>query len=233
MVSWCTLGITIPSLLWFAAIALTSVSDVTAIWNSNAFWAYLISVKLRHLSWEPRRLASVVMASLGVLAVVYGSRNPAGIAAPDSPEAPFLGNILTLIASIGYGLYQVAYNMYAIPSSEPEPEQDEWRRLSISSNSTDEIIPVDTDFDGTTLVDEFVHPPPFGLYANALTSAMGLMTFFVLWIPLPVLHIISIEPFEWPSNYATAFAVGGMALSAVIFNATFMVKAFPAFLSPF
>ncbi|KAI5122614.1 hypothetical protein M0805_004825 [Coniferiporia weirii] len=223
IISWCTLGFTIPSLLWFAAVAFASVSDITAIWNSNAFWAYVISVKLRNLSWEPRRLASVMIASFGVLAVVYGSKNPANAPQAGHPRVPILGNMLTLIASIGYGIYQVAYNMYAVPPSYSEPEQDGWRRVSISSDGTDEIISTDVEPNGLTLSEEVVYPLPFGLYANALTSAMGLLTLLVLWIPLPILHIMSIEPFKWPGDLLTTLSIGGIALTGVIFYATFMI----------
>ncbi|KAG7099193.1 hypothetical protein E1B28_001060 [Marasmius oreades] len=52
-----------------------SVTDVTAIWNTNTFFAYVISVKVIGLEWEARRLAAVVLATLGVIAVVYHSED--------------------------------------------------------------------------------------------------------------------------------------------------------------
>ena len=62
------------------------------------------------------------------------------------------------------------------------------------------------------------------VYANALTSGMGIITFMFLWIPLPLLHMSSIEPFEWPSDMKTLLAIGGIALSALTFLTTFMVS---------
>ncbi|KLO17009.1 hypothetical protein SCHPADRAFT_994645 [Schizopora paradoxa] len=236
LVSLCTIGITIPGLLWFAAITLASVSDVTAIWNSNAFWAYVLSVKLQKRHWESRRLASVVIASIGVLAVVYGSNSQSsatedaldlsGTTEHDSsgaPSAPFLGNTLTLVASLGYAFYQVLYNMYAklqVPATRDASE--ERSRLSIASESelaaSDELsMPMDPDNK------DLAQPPPFGLYANLITSSIGLLTLVVLWIPLPILHIFNIESFGLPSNPWLLLCVVGMALSGVIFYMCFMI----------
>lgn len=237
VLSWCTFGVTIPALLWFAALPLAScvsayyyswlfsdwkkcsVSDITALWNTNAFWAYVISVKLKHQNWESRRLVAVVVASVGVLAVVYGS-NGSESPSKDHPKAPLIGCLLSLIASVGYGLYQVLYNMYAVPPSEREHDTGDWQRLSISSDD----ISIDEELQGINSIEDTVYPPPFGLYANALTSGMGIITFMFLWIPLPLLHMSSIEPFEWPSDMKTLLAIGGIALSALTFLTTFMVS---------
>ncbi|PAV21963.1 hypothetical protein PNOK_0192000 [Pyrrhoderma noxium] len=218
VLSWCTFGVTIPALLWFAALPLASVSDITALWNTNAFWAYVISVKLKHQNWESRRLVAVVVASVGVLAVVYGS-NGSESPSKDHPKAPLIGCLLSLIASVGYGLYQVLYNMYAVPPSEREHDTGDWQRLSISSDG----ISIDEELQGINSIEDTVYPPPFGLYANALTSGMGIITFMFLWIPLPLLHMSSIEPFEWPSDMKTLLAIGGIALSALTFLTTFMI----------
>ncbi|KAL5495427.1 hypothetical protein ACEPAI_890 [Sanghuangporus weigelae] len=224
IIAWCTLGLTIPALLWFAALNYASVSDVTAIWNSNAFWAYVISVKLKHSAWEPRRLAAVVVASLGVVVVIYGSKQSSDASDSDDIRAPFIGNMLTLIASVGYGFYQVLYNMYAIPPSEAEDERGAWRRLSFSSDSVEEALVESEVTEGINLVGDIVYPPPFGLYANALTTGMGILTVLILWIPLPLLHMTDIEPFAWPKDLKTLIAIFGICLSALTFLATFMIS---------
>ncbi|OCB86086.1 DNA ligase I [Sanghuangporus baumii] len=224
VIAWCTLGLTIPALLWFAALNYASVSDVTAIWNSNAFWAYVISVKLKHSAWEPRRLAAVVIASLGVVVVIYGSKQSSDASDSDDISAPFFGNMLTLIASVGYGFYQVLYNMYAVPPSEAEDERGAWRRLSFSSDSVEEALVESEVTEGINLVDDIVYPPPFGLYANALTTGMGILTILILWIPLPLLHMTDIEPFAWPKDLKTLIAIFGICLSALTFLATFMIS---------
>ena len=162
--------------------------------------------------------------------MVYGSKSPPAspsddihlvseISWTDRPRSPFLGNMLTLAASVGYGLYQVMYNMYAVPP-ESNPESNTWRRLSLSSVSEE-----DMSTDTTELVSsgETILPLPFGLYANMLTSGMGVMTLIILWIPLPILHVMSIELFDWPHDSWTLTVVIGIALSAVTFYMSFMV----------
>ncbi|KDR84970.1 hypothetical protein GALMADRAFT_233487 [Galerina marginata CBS 339.88] len=228
LVLGCTLGITCPALLWFLAVSLASVSDVTAIWNTNAFFAYLISVKLFKLKWESRRLLAVVLATLGTIAVVYGGttspteKKPAtnGTSTTASfsfkPSAPLLGNLLTLVASFGYGLYQVLYKIYAALPSDPE----------VASDIVYEQIPDEDDNVNLPLSidpESAVYPPPFGLHPNLLTSLLGFSTLVILWIPIPFLHWSGAEVFRLPPNFLTVMAISGIAFSGVVFNAGFMV----------
>ncbi|KAH9950367.1 hypothetical protein B0H21DRAFT_532263 [Amylocystis lapponica] len=231
-----TIGATVPSLLWFAAVSLASVTDVTAIWNTNAFFAYILTVKIFKLSWHPKRLAAVVLATLGVMAVVYG-----GSSAPDPgdpslegghhgaltalsvprPSAPLIGDLLTLVASVGYGLYQVLYKMYAALPSDPEMQGDiPYTPIATSYEEiTDDLeAPLDDAFKA-----ELIYPPPFALYPNFLTSAIGVCTFLFLWIPMPFLHYFGVVHFELPPNTFTVLVIAGIALGGVIFNAGFMV----------
>ncbi|PBK77332.1 hypothetical protein ARMSODRAFT_949243 [Armillaria solidipes] len=221
-----TIGITLPGLLWFAAISLASVSDVTAIWNTNAFFAYIISVQVFHLKWESRRLLAVVLATLGVLVVVYGG----SMSTPEEtgsevlqdfkrPTAPLIGDLLTLAASLIYALYQVMYKKYAALPSDPElvseriyeplPEADD---LDIESSSDADIKDPDS-----------ACPPPFGFHPNFLTTAIGICTFLLLWIPIPVLDYFQIEIFAFPDSWRTVLAIGTIAMSGVVFNAGFMI----------
>ncbi|KAI0322634.1 hypothetical protein OF83DRAFT_540170 [Amylostereum chailletii] len=224
-----TIGYTLPGLLWFTSITLSSVSDVTAIWNTNAFFAYLITVKLYKMEWERRKLSAVVLATLGVLAVVYGgSQNtvPPGNENVDvrakagTYNAPLIGDMLTLIASFAYGLYQVLYKRYVALSSDPESEfGEEYDRLSISSD--DSLHEAGAVVVEETLSDA-VYPPPFGLYADALTSCIGLATFAALWIFLPILDYTGYEPFRLPPDLLTTFSIAGVAATGLVFNAGLM-----------
>ncbi|PPR05701.1 hypothetical protein CVT26_008942 [Gymnopilus dilepis] len=202
----CTLGITCPALLWFAAVSLASV-------------------KLFKLQWEARRLLAVVLATLGTIAVVYGGstapveKDPSSGGPPTTtsvgfrPSAPLLGNLLTLVASFGYGLYQVLYKIYAALPSDPE----------VAADTAYEQIPEDDEPAISVDPDEAVYPPPFGFHPNLLTSLMGLCTALVLWIPVPFLHWSGTEPFRLPPNMLTVLSICGIALSGVVFNAGFMV----------
>ncbi|TFK77118.1 hypothetical protein BDN72DRAFT_807572 [Pluteus cervinus] len=214
-----TLGITVPALLWFIAVSLASISDVTAIWNTNAFFAYALSLYFFNLTWQWRPLSAVVVATIGVTAVVYG-----GVASPtydsasvrnDQLSAPLIGNLLTLVASIAYGLYQVLYKKYiALPTSPTSPSHDSYERVPDSEAPTEQP---------SATASAFAYPPPFGLHPNFITSAVGLCTLITLWTPLPILHHSGIEPFRLPENLQTYLAISGIALSGVMFNACFMI----------
>ncbi|KAJ3815968.1 hypothetical protein F5876DRAFT_29217 [Lentinula aff. lateritia] len=229
-----TAAITMPALLWFAAIEMASVTDVTAIWNTNAFFAYVFSVKIFGLKWESRKLGAVVLATLGVLAVVYGGSTvsspsdtveEAVLSFPKS-TGPLIGDILTLIASVGYAGYQVYYKKHVSPSFVPEFAED-YRPLSAAEgdpesdtlHATSHLNESEQSIKGI----ETVYPPPFGLYSNFWTSAIGACTFAVLWIPLPILHWLGIETFSLPENLITVGAIAGIAFTGSLFNAGFMI----------
>ncbi|KAJ3544357.1 hypothetical protein NMY22_g2804 [Coprinellus aureogranulatus] len=230
-----TIGVTYPGLLWFAAISLASVSDVTAIWNINAFFAYLISVRLFHLKWEARKLIAVVLATLGTVAVVYGGASQSeGPSEPHhestvntylKPTAPLLGNLLTLVASFGYGLYQVLYKIYAALPTDPEVTSDAlYQSISpAEDNGSDESEPLARSSPSSPSSEEALYPPPFGLHPNLLTSLIGVTTFFLLGLIIPVLHMTGVEPFALPPNLKTAASIAGIALGGMVFNAGFMV----------
>ncbi|KAJ7038231.1 hypothetical protein C8F04DRAFT_1089985 [Mycena alexandri] len=218
-----TIGITYPALLWFCAITLASLSDVTAIWNTNAFFAYLMTFKFR---WEPRKLFAVSLATVGVLVVVYGGSTVTDSDAKVSVEKraslkPVVGDLLTLVASLGYALYQVLYKKYAALPSDPElVAEAEYEHLATAEDSPD--VQYDAP-DGMLDNEDTVYPPPFGLHPNLLTSAIGLCTLSVLWIFLPVLHYTGTELFLLPDSFLITFTIVGIALSGVVFNAGFMV----------
>lgn len=171
------------------------------------------------------------MATLGVLAVVYGGSTADGgkpslqevklktTATSIRPTAPLVGDLLTLVASIGYGLYQVLYKKYASLPSDPEilaeRPYDQIPSDDSAIGSIDEVYAESNDA---------VNPLPFGLHANLLTSIIGLFTLAILWIPIPILHHLGIEPFMFPQNAKTVFTIAGIALSGVVFNAGFMVN---------
>lgn len=199
-----------------------------AIWNTNAFFAYVISVKVFQLKWEVRRLAAVLLATLGVTVVVYGGSRASpnietistrSLPSMRGPSAPLVGDVLTLIASVGYALYQVLYKKYAALPSDPEVVAERiYEQLPNSDDSNNE--------EEETVIDlqDAVYPTPFGLYPNALTSAIGVCTFLALWIPIPILHYSGTEPFSLPPTLLTLFAIAGVAVSGVVFNAGFMVS---------
>ncbi|KAG2159841.1 uncharacterized protein EDB93DRAFT_1112213 [Suillus bovinus] len=219
-----------PALLWFIAVVYAPVTDVTAIWNANAFFAYVFSVKLLNLKWSLIRSCAVCLATVGVLTIVYGDSTPSNATAPlagrttvAQNSAPLFGDILTLVASVIYGLYQVLYKKYvALPSDlEPAAEPPQYSHVPTSAEQVDDEETVASP--SPVAGDKVAHSLPFGLHSNFLTACIGVCTLSVLWVPLIVLHYYGIEKFGLPSNMVTFVAIAGICITGVIFNAGFMI----------
>ncbi|KAI0094865.1 hypothetical protein BDY19DRAFT_914994 [Irpex rosettiformis] len=221
LVVFMTIVVSVPALLWFVAVTLAPVSDVTALWNTNAFFAYVLTVKLFGLPWEPRRLAAVLLATAGAAAVIYGSSSGAETR-PRAIAGPLVGDLLTLVASVIYGIYQVGYKMYAALPTDPH----EIDSGSVAADSYEPIISEEEEWDETHPPedkDDMIYPPPFGLYANFLTTCIGACTFLLLCIPLPILHFLDAEKFRLPTDITTISAIAAISLTGVIFNAGLMI----------
>ncbi|PGH06121.1 hypothetical protein GX51_02508 [Blastomyces parvus] len=176
-----TTALTVAGGSWYVAVNLTTASDLTAIYNCSAFFAYAFSIPLLNDKLRFDKVFSVVVAIIGVLVVAYGPSDPSENGDGDAKDASSraLGNIIIGVGSILYGLYEVLYKKMACP-----PEGTSAGRGVI--------------------------------FANTFASLIGAFTLFVLWIPLPIFHILGIETFELPRGQAASFL-----LISVIANATF------------
>ncbi|PWN32541.1 uncharacterized protein FA14DRAFT_161930 [Meira miltonrushii] len=67
-----TLGLTVPALSWYSAVPLTTMADITTIYNTYAVWALVFSIFFLGESWERRKVLSVLLACGGVVLVAYG-----------------------------------------------------------------------------------------------------------------------------------------------------------------
>ncbi|KAF5022397.1 hypothetical protein F66182_5537 [Fusarium sp. NRRL 66182] len=116
-----TCALTVAGLSWYIAVSLTTPSDLTAIYNCSAFFAYVFSVPLLK---EPLRLdksIAVLIAIAGVLVVAYGDTKE-GTASVEAGNR-FLGNLVIGIGSVLYGLYEVLYKRYACPPEGCSPSR--------------------------------------------------------------------------------------------------------------
>ena len=169
---------------------------------------------------------AVIIATLGVLTVVYGGTTALSPrlqlveANLSSAPAPFVGDMLTLVASVLYGLYQVLYKRYIALPFDPESttESGHYQPLPERTNTT-----LDEETAAILRADDVVYPPPFGLHPNLITATIGLCTLLLFWIPIPLLHYYQIETFRLPPNGGTLLAIAGIAASGVVFNAGLMV----------
>jgi drug/metabolite transporter (DMT)-like permease len=208
------------------------LSDVTAIWNTNAFFAYIITVRLFKLNWEPRKLLAVLIATFGVMAVVYGDVGQSELPNTDQreavvntsetvkPKAPVLGDLLTLCAAVGYGLYQVMYKLHAAPLQDGESELV---APYVPLSDSDGLSAGELDEGVKEVDDDLAYPPPFGLYPNLLAGGIGLMTLSSLWIILPILRYLGYERFRLPDNPTLVLSIAGIAGSGLVFIAGLLV----------
>ncbi|KAF8506671.1 hypothetical protein F5888DRAFT_22765 [Russula emetica] len=232
LMAFLTVGLTLPALLWYISVSLSPLSDITAIGNTNAFFAYIIAVWLYKLSWEPRKLLAVLIATFGVMAVVYGDVGQSELPHTDQreafvntsetvkPSAPVLGDLLTLCGSVGYGLYQVMYKRHAALLQDGESE------LSVPYvplSDSDGHSAGELDESVKEVDDDMVYPPPFGLYPNLLTGGIGLMTLSSLWIILPILHYSGYERFRLPDNPTLVLSIAGITGSGLVVNAGLLI----------
>ncbi|KAI2606291.1 uncharacterized protein GGS25DRAFT_382893 [Hypoxylon fragiforme] len=176
-----TTALTIAGLSWYVAVSMTTASDLTAIYNCSAFFAYAFSVPLLKEKLRLDKSIAVLVAIAGVLVVAYGDSSDPGPDRDVDTESSrrFLGNLIIGAGSVLYGLYEVLYKRWACP-----PE-------------------------GTSAIRGMI-------FANAFGSCIGAFTLLVLWVPLPILHVLGWETFELPTGQAAFYL-----FISIIMNATF------------
>ena len=174
-----TCALTIAGGSWYVAVDLTSASDLTAIYNCSAFFAYAFSIPLLKDKLRFDKIFSVAVAIAGVLIVAYGDSGTAkqggksggvhgGGPQPNPDEENNVkyrtaGNIVIGVGSVLYGLYEVLYKKLACPPEATSP--------------------------GRGMI-----------FAMTMGSLIGSFTLFVLWIPLPILHVTGLETFAVPTG---------------------------------
>ena len=72
----CTL--TIAASTWFLAVSLTSTSDVTAMYNCSAFFAYAFSIPILGERFRKDKAFAVVLAILGVFLMAWATNDDSG-----------------------------------------------------------------------------------------------------------------------------------------------------------
>lgn len=115
-----TSALTVAGLSWYIAVDMTTPSDLTAIYNCSAFFAYAFSVPLLKEAFRLDKCFAVLIAIVGVIVVAYGDSNDATSGDADAAGAGddgkrFLGNLVIGAGSVLYGLYEVLYKRYACP----------------------------------------------------------------------------------------------------------------------
>ncbi|KAG5462268.1 MAG: hypothetical protein BJ554DRAFT_5430 [Olpidium bornovanus] len=112
------IGLNVPSYAWYVAVTLTTMTDLTAIFNTAALWAWVASIVLLHERATTPKVLAVVLSVGGVWIMSASSEQPA--AAANTPAvSQWIGNLLALAGAMLYGLYEVLYKVYAVPVGAP------------------------------------------------------------------------------------------------------------------
>jgi drug/metabolite transporter (DMT)-like permease len=130
-----TSALTIAGGSWYVAVNMTTASDLTAIYNCSAFFAYAFSVPLLNDKLRFDKIFSVLVAIVGVLVVAYGDSGPKAGESSGSADNRTLGNIVIGVGSVLYGLYEVLYKKLACP-----PEGTSPGRSMIFANTVGSMI---------------------------------------------------------------------------------------------
>jgi drug/metabolite transporter (DMT)-like permease len=138
-----TTALTIAGGSWYVAVNMTTPSDLTAIYNCSAFFAYAFSIPLLNEKLRVDKVFSVAVATIGVMVVAYGDgankKTSKGGTDDGGAQNRLLGNIVIGVGSILYGLYEVLYKRFACP-----PEGTSPGRGTIFANTFGSLIGVFT-----------------------------------------------------------------------------------------
>ncbi|KAG0040204.1 hypothetical protein BGZ82_004449 [Podila clonocystis] len=121
---WVVFGMTtlfmVPSYLWYFCVNLTSMANLTAIYNTACFFAYLFSILMLKEKIVRNKVLAVVLSLIGVAIISLTSRGSSDSDDEDSAKASankvgLLGDILSLVGAALYGFEEVMYKKYSSP----------------------------------------------------------------------------------------------------------------------
>lgn len=110
-----TAALTVGGSTWYVAVNMTTPSDLTAIYNCSAFFAYVFSIFMLKERMRVDKISSVVVACVGVLIVAYGDSGTAEKGQEEAAANRTLGNLIIGVGSVMYGFYEVLYKKVACP----------------------------------------------------------------------------------------------------------------------
>lgn len=178
---------------WFLALAFTTPTDLTAIFNCSTFFAALFSIPILNERLGKYSILAVALSIVGTFVIAYGDTTSDHNSSSSNTKvgtSRLFGNLVACVGALAFGLYEVLFKKYACSST-------------TTSTSSTSILPTRHSPPPTTTT---THPIPaqpspqstlpLTLAASALT---GLYTLSTFWLLLLILHILGLETLEWPS----------------------------------
>ncbi|KAG0264752.1 hypothetical protein BG011_006182 [Mortierella polycephala] len=115
-----TMLLMVPSYLWYTCVALTSMANLTAIYNTACFFAYLFSVWLLREKIVMNKVVAVFLSLLGVAVISLTTRESKSSEGEDMSSTShgsvsMIGDVLALVGAALYGFEEVIYKKYASP----------------------------------------------------------------------------------------------------------------------
>lgn len=230
-----TIIIAVPSLSWFISVSLTTMPDITAIFNSSCFFAYALSIRMLGERSMLSKWLAVVLAMIGVLVMAYGSTRQHRSTGDDPKlladnlrddgvgiSTEFIGNVIVAFAAVAYAYYEVFYKKYASPDTSVFDSHQEEHEIEERPRRPSDAQLLDHPRKAVYLTTV--------TFANTITGFLGILTMFLLWMPIVPLHILGWEPFRLPwimedgsTSMTLLFCVFSTSILGLIFNACFMI----------
>ncbi|KAI9354177.1 hypothetical protein BD770DRAFT_367694 [Pilaira anomala] len=112
--------LTLPAYIWYLSVNLTTMSNLTAIYNTGCFFAYLFSIIMLHDRIVVAKVGAVFLCMLGVLAMacwpVSSGDSEDGDNINQGVAREWIGILVASFGAAAYGFYEVYYKKYASPS---------------------------------------------------------------------------------------------------------------------
>ncbi|RKP34634.1 hypothetical protein BJ085DRAFT_6928, partial [Dimargaris cristalligena] len=108
---WLALLLNLASYLWYVAVNLTSMSKVSAIYNTSCFFAYLFSILLLNDRIMVSKIVAVFISIAGVMIMILVNR-PGETVDGGERQREFIGDVVSLLCASLIGLYQVVYKRF-------------------------------------------------------------------------------------------------------------------------
>jgi drug/metabolite transporter (DMT)-like permease len=102
--------LTLPAYIWYLSVNMTTMSNLTAIYNTGCFFAYLFSILMLHDRLTMSKMGAVMLCMLGVLTMACWSEED------NNMKSQWIGILVATLGAALYGFYEVYYKKYCSPT---------------------------------------------------------------------------------------------------------------------